>query len=116
MDLKLDDWRRRRLSFPYLQNRSRRNIIGPMTTPKQPDAEDPNSLQIASSLRFSEARLAGILASAMDAIITVDEQQHIVLFNSAAEKMFNCPASDAMEQPLDRFIPARYREAHREHI
>lgn len=60
--------------------------------------------------------MAGILASAMDAIITVDEDQRIVLFNAAAEKMFRCPSEEALGQSLDRFIPARVREAHRQHV
>jgi len=72
--------------------------------------------QNAASLRMSEARLAGIVASAMDAIITVDERQRIVLFNAAAERIFRCPAKDALGQSLDRFLPDRFRIAHREHI
>jgi PAS domain S-box-containing protein len=64
----------------------------------------------------SEARLAGIIHSAMDAILTVDKQQRIVLFNPAAEKMFGCGAADALGQPLDRFIPERLRSAHARHI
>ncbi|WP_447974811.1 PAS domain-containing sensor histidine kinase [Nitrospira sp. Kam-Ns4a] len=66
--------------------------------------------------RFSEDQLGGILNSAMDAIITVDEEQRVTLFNPAAEQMFGWPAAEALGQPLDRFIPARFREAHREHI
>jgi PAS domain S-box-containing protein len=81
-----------------------------------PAAEDQHQSQIAASLRLSEAKLAGILASAMDAIITVDEAQRVVLFNAAAEKMFRCPAVEALGQSLDRFIPARFRESHRDHI
>lgn len=64
----------------------------------------------------STLRLESIVHSAMDAIITVDEEQTIILFNQAAEKMFHCPAGEAMGRPLDRFIPARFREAHHEHI
>ena len=30
--------------------------------------------------------------------------------------MFRCPAAEALGQPLDRFIPARFREAHRRHV
>lgn len=63
----------------------------------------------------SKSRLAGIIDSAMDAILTVDEQQRIVLFNPAAEKMFGCPAPDAMGQSLDQFIPERFRSAHAHH-
>ncbi len=65
--------------------------------------------------RSSEARLAGIIDSAMDAIITVDEQQRIVLFNPAAEKMFGHPAAEVMGQSLDQFIPDRFRAAHARH-
>ncbi len=63
----------------------------------------------------SEARLAGIIDSAMDAILTVDEQQRIVLFNPAAEKMFGCRATDVIGQSLELFIPERFRSAHAQH-
>ncbi len=52
----------------------------------------------------------------MDAIITVDENQKIVMFNTAAEKIFRCPAAEAIGSPLDRFIPERFRAAHHGHI
>ncbi len=67
--------------------------------------------QRTESLRKSETRLAGILDSAMDAIVSVDGEMRVVLFNDAAEKMFQCPAA-AMGRPLDGFLPARFREAH----
>jgi PAS domain S-box-containing protein len=67
-------------------------------------------------LRDSEARLNAIIGSAMDAIITVDENQHILLFNTAAEKIFRCPAREAVGGRLDRFIPERYRPAHHMYI
>lgn len=71
---------------------------------------------IDESLRLNEAWLAGILASAMDAIITVDETQKILLFNSAAEKMFQCPYQEALGGSLEVFIPARFRDHHQNHI
>jgi len=67
-------------------------------------------------LARGEARLRGILDSAMDAIITVDERQHIVLFNGAAEKMFGCPQNEAIGAPLTWFIPERFRGAHSDHV
>jgi PAS domain S-box-containing protein len=60
--------------------------------------------------------LATIIDNAMDAIITVDETQQIVLFNKAAEKVFGIPALEAIGESLDRFIPVRLREAHRRHV
>jgi PAS domain S-box-containing protein len=64
----------------------------------------------------SQARLAAIVDSAMDAIITVDAAQNIVLFNGAAEQMFRCRRQEALGAPLDRFIPQRFRAGHRGHI
>jgi PAS domain S-box-containing protein len=52
----------------------------------------------------------------MDAIITVDNEQHILLFNQAAEAMFRVPAGQAIGQSIARFMPARYHEVHREHV
>jgi len=69
-----------------------------------------------ADLNESRQRLHGIIASATDAIITVDSEQLITLFNSAAEKMFGCPAEAAIGSRLDRFIPLRLRDAHRGHI
>jgi PAS domain S-box-containing protein len=52
----------------------------------------------------------------MDAIIPLDANQRIVLFNPAAEVMFGWPAASALGQPLDRFLPARFRDPHRRHV
>ncbi|HKE03344.1 MAG TPA: PAS domain S-box protein, partial [Blastocatellia bacterium] len=87
-----------------------------MKTKEPSSADDQHQSRIAASLRLSEAKLAGILASAMDAIVTVDENQRVVLFNAAAEKMFRCTAEEALGESLDRFVPERFRAAHREHI
>jgi two-component system sensor kinase len=67
-------------------------------------------------LRLSAARLDGIIQSAMDAIITVDRQQRILLFNAAAERVFRCAANEAIGASLDRFLPERFRAAHRAHV
>ena len=67
-------------------------------------------------LERSEARLRGILDSAMDAIITIDANQHIVIFNAAAEQMFGCPGREAIGAPLDWFIPQQFRGAHADHV
>ena len=67
-------------------------------------------------LETREAALRGILESAMDAIITVDERHNIVLFNAAAERLFGCPREQALGTPLVRFIPQRFRERHDAHV
>jgi len=72
--------------------------------------------QASRELLVSSLRLQGIVQSAMDAILTVDDQQHVLLFNEAAERMFGCSSKEALGQPLNQFIPSRFREAHRQHI
>src|SRR5207247_129672 len=63
------------------------------------------------ALRVSEERLARILASAMDAIITFDAARRVELFNDAAEKVFRCPAAQALGLPLDRFLTEGFKNA-----
>jgi PAS domain S-box-containing protein len=72
--------------------------------------------RMQNALNATQARLAAIVDSAMDAIITVDESQHIVLFNRAAEHVFRCRREEVLGTSLDRFLPARFRAAHRGHI
>lgn len=61
--------------------------------------------RIDAQLRASEQQLTAIIGSAMDAIITVDGDERIVLFNQAAEEMFRCPGHAAVGRPLTQFIP-----------
>jgi PAS domain S-box-containing protein len=60
--------------------------------------------------------MSAVVDSAMDAIISVDENQDIILFNAAAEEMFQCSRKEALGRKLDRFIPERHRTAHRHHV
>ena len=64
----------------------------------------------------SQARLDAIVDSAMDAMVTVDAAQNVVLFNRAAEQTFGVRREEALGAPLDRFLPQRYRGAHRAHV
>lgn len=60
----------------------------------------------------AEAFLRNVLDSALDGIITIDEEQRIVTFSAGAEKMFECPAGSAIGESLDRFLPERIRQQH----
>lgn len=70
----------------------------------------------ADSLVLEQSRSASIIDGALDAIISVDQSQRIVLFNPAAERMFGCTAPAALGTDLSRFIPERLREAHHAHL
>ncbi|HET9424869.1 MAG TPA: ATP-binding protein [Gemmatimonadaceae bacterium] len=69
-----------------------------------------------AELRASEAKFAGILAIAADAIITVDEEERIVHFNHGAEAIFKYSADEAIGRQLDILIPRRVRGVHHEHM
>ena len=72
--------------------------------------------QAEEALRVSEARLNGIITSVMDAIISIDSEQRIMLFNPAAEVMFHCEQAEALGQPVETFLPERFRRSHRQHV
>ena len=68
------------------------------------------------ALRESQMQVMGIINSAMDAIISIDTAQNILLFNPAAEDMFLCDSADAIGRPLEHFLPERFRASHAQHI
>jgi PAS domain S-box-containing protein len=72
------------------------------------NAEDP----------FGQAdlRYAKILALAADAIICIDDQQRIVLFNHGAETTFGFAAAEILGRSIEVLIPARFRSSHARHV
>ena len=56
--------------------------------------------------------LGKFVEAAADAIIAADPEGKIVLWNSAAERMFGFKAQEALGRTLDLIIPERYRERH----
>jgi PAS domain S-box-containing protein len=68
------------------------------------------------ALRESEERFAGILAIAGDAIVSIDGNQRITLFNDAAERLFGYSRGEILKQSIDLLIPARFRTDHQQHI
>ncbi|MBD2434673.1 MULTISPECIES: response regulator [Fischerella] len=67
-------------------------------------------------LRNSQARFAGIVSIADDAIISIDSSQKITLFNQGAEKIFGYTSQEVLGQPLDILLPSQYIQAHRQYV
>jgi PAS domain S-box-containing protein len=68
------------------------------------------------ALRLSEAKFSGIVSIAADAIISVDKDQRIVLFNDGAQKIFGYPKDEVIGTTLERLIPERFRAIHGGHF
>ena len=60
--------------------------------------------RIAEALRLSEAKFSAIISIAADAIITVDENQRILIFNEGAEEIFGYSKGEV--------LGTRVRQAH----
>lgn len=69
-----------------------------------------------AALAASEARFAGILDIAHEAIISIDEAEHIVLFNQGAEKTFGYAGHEVIGKSVEMLMPEKYRKGHHQHI
>lgn len=67
---------------------------------------------IDHELRISESKIRGILETAADAIITIDERGIIESFNPFAEKMFGYSAKELLGEKINRLMPAPYADEH----
>ena len=63
-----------------------------------------------------QSRLAGILRIAPEAVITIDEEMNIRLFNLGAERIFGYSFNEVLHRPLDMLMPERYREGHSTYV
>src|SRR5215510_11315810 len=57
-----------------------------------------------------------MIASAMDAILAIDEHQNIVQFNAAAEEIFGYAAESVLGKSVHMLLPGRFQETHLNHI
>ena len=64
----------------------------------------------------AQDRLAGIIGIAADAIISIDDEQRITMYNRGAETIFGWSAAEVMGKSLDILIPERFRDVHRQHV
>lgn len=83
---------------------------------EQLHAELRERRRVEEELRVSQARFAGILEIADDAVISIDGNQQITLFNQGAEKIFGYTAQEAIGKSLDVLLPMRFMQTHRQHV
>ncbi|NEP17857.1 MAG: PAS domain S-box protein, partial [Leptolyngbya sp. SIO4C1] len=72
--------------------------------------------QAEAALRISQKRFASILDIADDAIITIDQQQRVTLFNQGAERIFGYSTAEILGQSLGLLIPQRCSLVDQQHV
>ena len=68
------------------------------------------------AVKRSEARFGGIVRISEDAIISIDDEQKITLFNEGAEKIFGYTLDEVIGKKIDMLIPARFGSVHDSYI
>jgi PAS domain S-box-containing protein len=66
--------------------------------------------------RRAQAYLEKAVAIAPQALVAVDENQRIVLYNEGAHRIFGWSKEEVVGEPLDMLVPERLRAAHRRHV
>ena len=72
--------------------------------------------QTEIALLDNQQTLASIFDLAGEAIICIDQQQQIRLYNQTAERIFGYTAAEAVGQKLDILLPETFHDLHHQHV
>lgn len=78
--------------------------------------EITQKIQLQHRLEVSGSRFKSVVDAAHDAIVTIDQQHRITLFNRAAELLFGYEEAEVIDQPLDLLIPAHHNSSHQQYV
>lgn len=79
---------------------------GPLLTQRRALQASATELQERNEeLQLSKNRLASIINSSLDAIICLDQENRVSIFNPTAAALFQCPPAQALGSQLARFLP-----------
>ncbi|MBK8780875.1 MAG: PAS domain S-box protein [Anaerolineales bacterium] len=68
------------------------------------------------AVKESQSRLEAIVSTALNGIITIDNEHKVVLFNPSAERIFGYSAEETLGQSLNKLIPERYHGSHSSYV
>lgn len=81
-----------------------------------PPQKAPTAGDAEAELKLAESQISTILAIAADAIISLNDEMRVMLFNDGAAAMFGYTKDEIIGQPMDILIPERFRGAHHGHV
>jgi PAS domain S-box-containing protein len=74
-----------------------------------------SAIRDISDRRKAEQKFRDLLESAPDAMVIVDRDGKIVLVNTQTVNLFGYSAGELLGQPIEIFVPDRFRDRHPEH-
>ena len=77
---------------------------------------DKTRMTEPESRKQAEDKLSGIISIASDAIISIDDEERIVMYNHGAETIFGWSAAEVVGKPFDILLPERFRDVYRLHL
>lgn len=76
---------------------------------------EPNAA-LANEMEACASRYRAVVDSAYDAIVAIDQQHNITLFNRAAENLFGYTSAEVLGQPIEMLLPERFRAGHAQRV
>jgi PAS domain S-box-containing protein len=104
------------VGHPSTDELGRFEFVGAVTDISEAKVAQAARKHAEDEVRAAKARFEGILEIADDAIISVDSNQRILLFNRGAEKVFGHMQTDVIGKPLGLLLPQHLEDVHRKHI
>lgn len=73
-------------------------------------------MHLTQELEVSASRFRAVVDSAYDAIVSIDEQHNITLFNRAAENLFGYTSAEVLGRPIETLLPEKFRANHSQNV
>ncbi|MBQ0786501.1 MAG: PAS domain S-box protein, partial [Oceanihabitans sp.] len=91
-------------------------LLGEVITDNEDNViEIIGTCQDVTEQRMAEIKFKGLLESAPDAMVIVNDHGKIQLINRQAEKMFGYPSEELLNKSVELLIPIRYKHKHTSH-